>query len=291
MDSWMDSSISSPSGGGTLGDQGALELVGILGGRAQSLAGLPIILAIALSQSVVPIISAAYSMKDMKKVGHQTARVLQLSILSGLPMVLMISIASRPLDGFIFGYEDSSFGLANGPYMISLLTLGAMFQIVMQTSGAVLMGMGRMKPLMQHVAIGIAIKLAGSLLLAPSIGIYGIIGSTGLCFIVMSWLNIRVLRKEVNFSILGRRWTGLFVSIVVIAAVGLIAEQLTHSYIHLFASRINEGINSVLVCGIVLILYPLMLMGTRVVTKEDTKSFPAPVQKLIAKAARILKRG
>ena len=125
-----------------------LGLVGIIGGRAQSLAGIPIILAIALSQSVVPIISAAYSRKDMKQVGHQTTRVLQLSILSGLPAVLVIAIAARPLDFFMFGHEDTAYGMSHGPHMISLLTLGAMFQIVMQTSGAVLMGMGRMKPLM-----------------------------------------------------------------------------------------------------------------------------------------------
>ena len=65
----------------TIGAKRSLRLVGIIGGRAQSLAGIPIILAIALSQSVVPIISAAYSRKDLKQVGQQTTRVLQLAIL------------------------------------------------------------------------------------------------------------------------------------------------------------------------------------------------------------------
>jgi stage V sporulation protein B len=270
----------------------ALELIGILGGRAQSLAGLPIILAIALSQSVVPIISSAYSRKEMKQVGHQTSRVLQLAILSGLPMVLWISLAARPLDGFIFGYEDSVFGVQNGPHMISLLTASAMFQIVMQTSGAVLMGMGRMKPLMMHVAAGIAVKLVGSFLLSQWIGIYGIIASTGLCFIVMTWLNLRELRKEVSFTILGQRWGGLVLSTLTIVAIGLGVEWLTHTYVQLFsAARMNEGINAVLVSAIVLALYPLMLMLTKVVTKEDATSFPAPVQKLIGKASRFLKRG
>jgi stage V sporulation protein B len=286
----IDSSIVVRLLEGKFGHDGAIEILGILGGRAQSLAGLPIILAIALSQSVVPIISAAYSRKDLKQVGHHTSRVLKLAILSGLPMVLMISIAARPIDWFIFGYEDSSYGLANGPYMISLLTLSAMFQIVMQTSGAVLMGMGRMKLLMLSVAVGVAVKLAGSYLLAPSIGIYGIIASTGLCFIVMSWMNLRDLRKVINFRVLGNRWSGLFLSIAVIAAAGLGVEWLTHSYVHPFGNLINEGINSVLVSGVVLGLYPLMLMLTRVVTKEDVQSFPGPVQKLIAKAARLLKR-
>ncbi|KQX45283.1 putative polysaccharide biosynthesis protein [Paenibacillus sp. Root444D2] len=287
----IDTSIIIPLLEGTIGRSEALGLVGIIGGRAQSLAGIPIILAIALSQSVVPIISAAYSRKDLKQVGHQTTRVLQLSILSGLPAVLVIAIAARPLDFFMFGHEDTAFGMSHGPHMISLLTLGAMFQIVMQTSGAVLMGMGRMKPLMLHVAVGIAVKLAGSFLLAQWFGIYGIIGSTGLCFIVMSWLNLRSLRKEVDFTILGRRFIGLLFSIVVIGVLGLGAEWLTHTYVHPTSwYRLNEGINAVLVCGFSAALYPLMLMVTRVVTKDDVKNFPSPVQKLIAKVSRLIKR-
>ncbi|MDQ0919805.1 polysaccharide biosynthesis protein [Paenibacillus sp. V4I5] len=287
----IDTSIIIPLLEGTIGRREALGLVGIIGGRAQSLAGIPIILAIALSQSVVPIISAAYSRKDMKQVGHHTTRVLQLSILSGLPAVLVIAIAARPLDFFMFGHEDTAFGMSHGPHMISLLTLGAMFQIVMQTSGAVLMGMGRMKPLMMHVAVGIAVKLAGSFLLAQWFGIYGIIGSTGLCFIVMSWLNLRSLRKEVDFTILGRRFIGLLFSIVVIVILGLGAEWLTHTYVHPTNwYRLNEGINAVLVCGFSAALYPLMLMVTRVVTKDDVKNFPSPVQKLIGKVSRLIKR-
>ncbi|MDD9271296.1 oligosaccharide flippase family protein [Paenibacillus sp. GCM10023248] len=287
----IDTSIIIPLLEGIIGSGEALGLVGIMGGRAQSLAGIPIILAIALSQSVVPIISAAYSRKDMKQVSHQTTRVLQLSILSGLPAVLVIAIAARPLDYFMFGHEDTAFGMSHGPYMIALLTLGAMFQIVMQTSGAVLMGMGRMRPLMVHVAVGITVKLAGSFLLAQWFGIYGIIGSTGLCFIAMSWLNLRTLRQEVTFTILGSRFVGLAVSIIVIAGLGIAVEWLTHTYVHPTSLyRINEGINAILVCGFTAALYPLMLMLTRVVTKDDVKNFPAPVQKLINKGSRLIGR-
>jgi stage V sporulation protein B len=160
----------------------------------------------------------------------------------------------------------------------------------MQTSGAVLMGMGRMKLLMISVAVGVAVKLAGSYLLAPSTGIYGIIASTGLCFMVMSWMNLRDLRKVVNFRILGNRWSGLLLSIAIIAGAGSGVEWLTHNYVHLFGNRIDEGIRAVLVSGVVLGLYPLLLIMTRVVTKEDVESFPKPLQKLIAKSARLLKR-
>ncbi|WP_442603321.1 putative polysaccharide biosynthesis protein [Paenibacillus sp. KN14-4R] len=273
--------------------EGAREILGILGGRAQSLAGIPIILAIALSQSVVPLISSSFSRGEMDHVKHHTSRVLQLAILTGLPMVLLIVLAARPLDGFIFGYEKSVYGYENAPYIIGLLTISAMFQIIMQTSGAVLMGMGRMKPLMLAVLVGIGSKLALNYLLAPWLDIYGIVIATGVCFIVMSCINISVLRQSVAFRMFTRsKWIGLIVSTLVICAVGIGLEQLTHTYIHLFSmDRLNEGLNACIVSAVVLAMYPLMLMLTKVVTKEDVRNLPGPIQKIIARVARMAKRG
>lgn len=267
------------------------ELSGIMSGRAQSLAGIPIILAIALSQSIVPIVSAAHSRGDKEQVRAQTSRVLQLAILSGLPLVLLIAIAARPIDGFIFGYEKSPLGYENGPNMIALLTIGAMFQIVMQTSGAVLMGMGRMKPLMASVGIGIAVKLLGNAALTPWLGVYGMIVATGLCFVVMTAFNFLVLRRYGAFHVLGRRWIGLALGVTVIVLTGVLLEQWAHRYVHVFASaRWNEGVSAVLVGGWTLVLYPTVLILFRVFTKDDVAKLPRPLQKLLGKGQRLFDR-
>jgi len=284
----IDSSSVVPFLKGQFGYEGASELNGILTGRAQALAGLPIILAIALSQSVVPLISSTYSQGNMTEVSRHTAKVLRLALLSGLPMVLIIAIGARPIDGFVLGYEATEYAYNNGPWVISLLTVSAMFQIIMQTSGAVLMGLGRMRPLMIGVGIGIAAKVALNYLLVPWVGIYGFVIATGFCFIVMSIVNILALRQDIAFVTLrARQWAGLAVSVAVIAAVGFTLEQLTHRYVHLFAiDRLNEGVNAVIVCGAVAILYPVMLLLTKVVTREDAGSLPGPLKRLVARLSK-----
>ncbi|MCM3269407.1 putative polysaccharide biosynthesis protein [Paenibacillus elgii] len=265
------------------GEHTAREMLGILAGRAQSLAGIPIILAVALSQSVVPIISSAYSQRDMKQVSDQTAKVLQLSILTGLPMVLLISLGARPINGFIFGNTTGSLIVdAYAPSIITLLTVSAMFQIVMQTSGAVLMGMGRMRPLVLSVILGIAVKLAGSYALAPYWGIYGIIAATALCFIVMTWLNLTVLRSAVPFRVFGlRRWLSLAVTTALICLLGYGLEQLCVAYVHPFGSdRLDDMVQALIICAIAGAAYPVLLFLTRVMTLQDLQHLPGPLRKL-----------
>ncbi|GAA3409129.1 polysaccharide biosynthesis protein [Paenibacillus hodogayensis] len=259
--------------------EAAVDALGVLGGRAQSLAGIPIILAIALSQSTVPVISAAYAKKDYATVSTQASKALYISVITGLPMVLAICAAARPINVFMFTNDT-------GTGTIALLTASAMFQIVMQTSGAVLMGIGQMRPLIVHVAIGIAVKLACSFLLAPLFGIYGIIAGTALCFIVMTQLNLVVLRKHVNYTIMGGKWFGLIVTAIVVYAAGFAAELLTRTYVQPFGNWLDPMIGAILVGAVVLVAYIALLALTKVVTAEDAGRLPAPVQKVMRRFRR-----
>lgn len=259
--------------------EAAKDALGVLGGRAQSLAGIPIILAIALSQSAVPAISSAFAKNNKALVNSQASKALYISVLSGLPLVLAICVAARPINIFMFGNDD-------GTGIIVLLTASALFQIVMQTSGAVLMGIGQMRPLIIHVAIGLVIKLACSYLLAPAFGIYGIIASTALCFIVMAQLNLVVLRKHVDYTILGKKWFGLAVTAVIVYAAGFALELFTHRYVQPFGYRLSHMIDAIIVGIVVMGLYVALLAMTKVVTAEDAARLPAPVQKIMRRFNR-----
>ncbi|WP_193556236.1 putative polysaccharide biosynthesis protein [Paenibacillus ginsengarvi] len=262
-----------------IGHAAAVDALGILGGRAQSLAGIPIILAIALSQSTVPVISSAFAKKDMATVNAQASKALYISVITGLPLVLAICAAARPINIFMFG-DDSGTGI------IAMLTAIAVFQIVMQTSGAVLMGIGQMRPLIVHVGIGIVVKLVVSFLLAPVIGIYGIIAATALCFIVMAQLNLVVLRKHVDYTILGKKWTGLAFTTLLAYAAGFGLELLAHRYVQPFGYRMSHMVDAILVGGVAFGLYIGLLALTKVVTAEDVARLPGPLRKVMSRFVR-----
>ncbi|PYI54069.1 putative polysaccharide biosynthesis protein [Paenibacillus flagellatus] len=276
---WIDSTITVGLLQGRMTYETAVEALGVLGGRAQSLAGIPIILAIALSQSAVPVISSAFAKKDYATVNAQASKALYISVITGLPIVLAIGAAARPINIFMFGDD-------NGSGIIALLTASAMFQIVMQTSGAVLMGIGQMRPLIVHVVVGIAVKLACSYLFAPMFGIYGIIAATALCFVVMTQLNLVVLRKHVDYTILGRKWLGLVWTAVLVYAVGYGLEVLTHRYVQPFGYRLSHMLDAAIVGAVVLLAYAVLLGVTKVVAPEDVGRLPAPLQKALRRFGR-----
>jgi stage V sporulation protein B len=264
-------------------DLKAKEVLGIVNGRGLSLAGIPPILAIALSQSVLPVVSSAFARKDLAEVSRQSSMALRLAVISGLPVILVLFAAARPINGLLFA--DTK-----GTVMISVLIAITIFQILMMTSASILMGLGYIKPQIIYVVIGIAVKLLGSFLLAPFFGIYGIITATALCFVVINQLNLRALRKIVDYELLGRRWTGVIITTIALTALGLLLNFLAEGWIHPFGSQTaNFGLQALIICSIVGALYPLLLFATRAVTAEDVQSFPPRVQKLIRRGDRFIR--
>lgn len=268
---------------GPIGNEAAKEALGILTGRAQSLAGIPPILAIALSQSVVPVISSAYARRDYAELSRQASLAMRLALLSGLPLVVVLAVAARPINGLLFFDTD-------GTAMIALLTVSSMFQITMMTSAAILMGLGKMRQPLLGVFVGILVKLAGTFLLSPIWGIYGIIVATMLCFIVTTQLNLWALRQTVELHILGRRWKGVSLTVLLTAGVGGALEWLGYLWIHPFGMWLNFAMQSVLLCLLLFPLYFVLLAVTRGVVEEDWRGFPVRMQKWLRHLEQPLRR-
>jgi len=252
------------------GAREAQELLGILVGRAQSFAGIPPILAIAVSTSIVPIISAAFARKDNQQLSSQASMALRLSMLAGLPIVIMLVAAARSYNQFLFG--DT-----NGTWIIVALTATAMFQILMMTSAAVLMGLGMTRGPMLFVAIGIAVKLLASWLFAGWWGIYGIVAATALAFTLIMLLNLMQLRKHIHFVILGRRWLPLVIVGLILTVAGFGLDSLA------FELGWSAWLTALLSSTLLAVLYPILLAVSGVLRKSDLPLLPARVQKLMEK--------
>ncbi|WP_017815599.1 putative polysaccharide biosynthesis protein [Paenibacillus shenyangensis] len=284
----IDSTIIKPLLIDQVGNLAATASLGILGQRAQSIAGIPPILAIALSTSLIPIISAAYARKEQENLQKQMTLALRISVLTGVPIVLMLATAAYCINGLLFSSRDSVG--ADAPSIIALLTICTIFQITMMTSNSMLIGINKVNRSMVHVLAGIALKLVLSLVLSQFLGIYGIIAATGLCFVLITILNLRSLHQVVNFSVLGSRWPGFLVTVVVLALVGLGLNQAGIGLTAWMNDRVAFFIGCCMVGIATLIVYPVMLVILRVVRAEELSSYPKPLRKLLTPLMRLQSR-
>src|SRR5690606_29809490 len=105
-------------------------------GRAQAFAGIAPVLAIAIGQTILPVVSSAYAQRDMERVQTQSALALKVTILSALPIVLVLCTAAPAWNGFLFGDEK-------GSGIIMLLVSSTLLQVMMMATGSILTGLGR----------------------------------------------------------------------------------------------------------------------------------------------------
>ncbi|HZG84619.1 polysaccharide biosynthesis protein [Paenibacillus sp.] len=280
----IDSLVTKPMLTPAFGADLAQEMQGWLTGRAQALAGIPVIFAIALSQSILPIISSAFIRGEREEVERQTGLALRMTLLSGVPVACVLAVSSFSLNTFVF--KD-----AEGSWVIAAMVATVLFQVVMMTSGSILLGLGKPALPMRHIALGVALKLVLSLALAPLFGIYGIVAGTAACFALTMALNLRALRGLVAYSVFGGRVAPFAVTAAAQAAVGAAIGWASYEYVHPFGVTFWDAfVQTALTAGAAAALYPALLLRTGAFKAEDAAALPPKARRLWERAEPTLRR-
>lgn len=277
---FIDSSTVIPLLRGMMGHESAKETLGLLAGRAQSVAGIPVILAIALSQTALPVISSAHARGDRAEVERRASQAMWLSTVAGLWLVLIIALSAKPLNGFVFG--DTK-----GTGIIVMLTVTAMLQIVMMTGNAILNGLGKLKRAAAHVYVGIAVKLAATFSLSWWLGITGVIFSTLLCFAVISLLNYRYIRREVRLNVLSGRWIRFLLTVAGTGLGGWGSLMLAERFIAGFSRDwLNHLCQTVVTASVTGLLFVVLLFVCGAVGKREVSMLPGRLGRLAGRFVR-----
>lgn len=237
------------------------------------MAGLPPILAIALSTSIIPAISSAYSVRNMAEVQRQGSLVMRIVLFTGIPAALSLTIAAVSVTGFLF--EGTG-----GSGIVAALTAGTIFQITMMTTNSMLFGMGKQTSPLRHTFAGIAVKVAGSIALGPFLGVYGLIIASTLCFIMITALNLRVIRKEVSLNVLGGRWSRYILTVAITGALGFGVELGGRILLDPLPDKLQFFFSAACSGLVMIVSYFVLLVLLKIVTAQDASSFPGPLRKV-----------
>ncbi|GAC42699.1 membrane protein [Paenibacillus popilliae ATCC 14706] len=261
----------------------AQQLSSILTYRSQSIAGIPPILATALCMSMIPVISGAFAKQDIRHLKQQISLGMRISLLSGMPIVVALTVGAYSINGLLFSTPD-------GSGIIAMATFGTIFQITMMITSSILLGLGKPYIPMISVTLGIIIKLLASFCLFPFFNIYGIIGGTAVSFLFITWLNLRVMKKIVPFEVFGTRWSGFLLTVVLTSGFGFFVERLGEQLVTIIPVKLAYLVTICIVTLFTIALFVIGFIVFGVVRRDELHSYPRGVQRVLRPLMRLKKK-
>lgn len=181
----------------------ATNLYGIMTGVVNSLINLPVVLSMAVSTMIIPIISKMFVQKDANSISEKVGTALEVVLLIVIPCAVLFFFFPQDIIFFLFKNglkvgEVNEFQIA-----INLLRIGSgviLFIALVQIATTVLQSINMAKiPVYNMVgACFLKVLLTLVLVLIPTINIYGAMWSTLICYAVCAVLNLQKLCKTVK---------------------------------------------------------------------------------------------
>ena len=167
----------------------ATTLFGQLGGAAFTLLTFPSVFTFALATSLVPAISEAAAQRQFNVVRARSAEAIRLTILIGIPCLIILFYFSLPLTSFFKSTEISP--------ILRVLALGGIFSYIQQTTTGILQGLGKVHLPVLHSIIAAIIRIPILIYLTglPQWGLRGTAWAFILGFFITAALNLIAIAR------------------------------------------------------------------------------------------------
>ena len=190
--------------------EAALPLYGIFSGTVIKLINVPTALALAVSMSLVPAISAARTMNDEDGVRRQSDLGLRFAFLIGFPCSIGMSLLSKPILAFFYEETLSAEHLQVAAELLSVSSLTVVLFTVVQATSSILQGLNKQRIPMYTLVFGVVLKVALNYVLVgiPGIDIHGAPVASVVCYTASMVPNLFYVCK---FAKMKCNWMGWIV--------------------------------------------------------------------------------
>ncbi|PAQ16378.1 stage V sporulation protein B [Bacillaceae bacterium SAOS 7] len=239
----------------------ATKEYGVLTGYALPVMFLPSFVTLALSTSLVPAISEAYTKKQYRLLEHRIQEALRFCLISGGLAVLLLYLYAEPLMQFM--YHST-----NGTRFIQLLAPFFLFYYYQGPLQAVLQALNLANTAMVNSLIGAIVKLAVIYIFAsqPQFGIYGAALGMAVGMLLVTLLHLASVFKQISLS-LDLRQLGKF--LVVLVTIFFLSDWMNH-----FLTEKAHGPFYLLAGGtFTTTIYILFALLLGLITKQDMEKF------------------
>lgn len=173
----------------------ATTLFGQLGGSAFTLLTFPSVFTFALATSLVPSISEAAAQHQFNVVRARSAEAIRLTILIGIPCLIILFYFARPLTAFFRSSEIAP--------ILRILAIGGIFSYIQQTTTGVLQGLGKVQLPVLHSIVAAILRIPVLIYLTglPQWGLRGTAWAFTLGFFINAALNLTAIVRQTGMPL------------------------------------------------------------------------------------------
>ncbi|MCE5343206.1 MAG: polysaccharide biosynthesis protein [Eubacteriales bacterium] len=174
----------------------ARAMYGRYSGYVINLINVPTALALAISMSLVPAVSAGMGRGDWKSIRRQSHMGLRMAFLVGLPSSLGMSMLARPILALIYPFPTEE-ALVQTAELLSLSSYTVVLFTVVQATSGILQGLRKQRIPMYTLLVGVGLKVLINYTFIgnPAINIYGAPLGSLVCYGVSMLPNLYYVHK------------------------------------------------------------------------------------------------
>lgn len=219
----------------------------------------------AIGMSLVPSISEAYALKQMKRVRKEAKTGLKTILLVTLPATFGFAALSGPIMKLLYPAEPATLGT-----MLFVVSPCAVFLGLIYAQNGILQGMG--KPMMPVIAlaIGMVFKVVISYVLTgiPSINIIGSGIGTLSAYAVASIIEFIYIKKHLKLRLSPKEFV---IKPLITVITMYVVVKLSYGFIVGFLGNSLSTLVSIAIGGVV---YGLVLLGIGGIRKDEILTLP-----------------
>ena len=239
--------------------------LGILTGKVDILASLPLALNVAFAVVLVPAVAGAIAVGDYEDAKRKSTFSLLLSILIVLPCSIGLIVLADPILKLLFPSTSS------GALILQFISFSTIFSAISQTLSGTLQGLGKVLVPAKAIIIGAIIKIILNVILVPIPSI-GIIGAT-ISTIVFSIVVTFIMYKETKSSLKIKLDIKKFIVKPLIAS-GIMGVVAIGAYKILFMALNSNAIATIISMGLAALVYGILIIKLRIFDDNEIKMLP-----------------
>lgn len=235
----------------------ANDMFGWLKGMATTLINMPQAISIALSMSIVPLVSAYMVKQDYEKMHQTIYSGLKFTCLFAFPCTLGFIALNKQIISLIY-YKNSVDAINGTAELLSILSISLVCLCMIQILTAILQALGKPQKPVKNLVIGSVVKIVLTYILTgvSALNIKGAAISTNAAFLVAMVLNYIDLEKELDrkYNILNYALKILAVSVFMAACVKVAYELLSMRFSLLISTSMSISVGIIVYAGLVFML-------------------------------------